>query len=638
MNQIRKYIFKLSKYHSIILACVDCVSIIVCYALTWVLLMGIQSISIHWGVLVKSCMIFTAVFLVVYYCAGMYQSLWRYAETNEYIRCMISLIVAVVLFIVFAYYIRWTEVIPFSVYIVASFLSAISTLFYRMLYRLYREKCHKEVTQEKIKRVMIVGAGTTGASLITEFNRKKNNCYNVVCALDDDRAKKDKTILGVKIIGKISQAKSVAKNYAIDTIILAMPEATKKQKQTALSYCSGINCELLTVPDIAEMVMTGNDSETEISSTIRDVKVEELLGRDVIKVSGHSYGYLRGKRVMVTGGGGSIGSELCRQIAQVNPESLIIVDIYENNAYEIQQELIREYGKLLNLHVEIASVRDSKKIDTLFDRYRPEIVFHAAAHKHVPLMEYVPEEAVKNNIYGTWNVAKASSKYKVKRFVMISTDKAVNPTNVMGATKRACEMIVQSMNKVSDTEFVAVRFGNVLGSNGSVIPLFKQQIANGGPVTVTHPDIIRYFMTISEAVSLVLTAGEMASGGEIFVLDMGEPVKILDLAENLIRLSGLEPYKDIEINFSGLRPGEKLYEELLMGEEGLRKTPNDKIFIGEPIDIEPEEVFDFIKSAKEIAFTNNSEKTLEMLHKLVPTYKTVKQRKELNAIAEKAEK
>ena len=324
---------------------------------------------------------------------------------------------------------------------------------------------------------------------------------------------------------------------------------------------------------------------------------------------------------MVTGGGGSIGSELCRQIAASKPKKLVIVDIYENNAYDIQQELIRKYGDKLDLHAEIASVRDLKKMDFLFSKYKPEIVFHAAAHKHVPLMENVPEEAVKNNIYGTYNVARCADKYGTKRFVLISTDKAVNPTNIMGATKRCCEMIVQSMNKVSNTEFVAVRFGNVLGSNGSVIPLFKKQIDNGGPVTVTHPDIIRYFMTISEAVSLVLTAGEMAEGGEIFVLDMGEPVKIVDLAENLIRLSGYEPNEDIKIEFTGLRPGEKLFEELLMGEEGLKKTPNDKIFIGEPIDVSEEKVFNFLDSNKCFAENNESEKVIKLLKEMVPTYR-----------------
>lgn len=355
--------------------------------------------------------------------------------------------------------------------------------------------------------------------------------------------------------------------------------------------------------------------------TIRQVEVEDLLGREPIVLDMKPVAkYVAGRRVMVTGGGGTIGSELCRQVAKFAPQQLVIVDIYENNAYEIQQELLRSYGKALDLSVEIASIRDRDKMDVLFSRYRPEIIFHAAAHKHVPLMEPVPEEAVKNNVFGTLNLAQLADKYGVKRFVQISTDKAVNPTSVMGTTKRICEMIMQSMDQISETEFVAVRFGNVLGSNGSVIPLFKEQIRKGGPVTVTHPDIIRYFMTIPEAVSLVLTAGSLAKGGEIFVLDMGQPVHIRDLAENLIRLSGFRPNEDIKIEYTGLRPGEKLYEELLMDEEGMKETPYDKIFIGRPIDICPDDLWRSLDEMRPLAYSNQPDKVIAELQKIVPTF------------------
>ena len=348
--------------------------------------------------------------------------------------------------------------------------------------------------------------------------------------------------------------------------------------------------------------------------------MEDVLGREQIELTDLTNTLVSGKVVMVTGGGGSIGSELCRQIAACGPKRLIIVDIYENSAYSVQQELKRRYGSALKLDVCIASVRDSKKVDRLFARYQPDVVFHAAAHKHVPLMEDAPEEAVKNNVFGTYNVALSADKYGVGRFVLISTDKAVNPTNVMGATKRLCEMIVQALAQKSKTKFVAVRFGNVLGSNGSVLPLFKEQIAAGGPVTVTHPDIVRYFMTIPEAVRLVLEAGAMGNGGDIFVLDMGNPVKILDLAENLIKLSGFIPYRDIEIKFTGLRPGEKLYEELLMDEEGLRQTDNKKIFVGAPLKLNKDTFFDHLATLKQIAYSNNSDNLVQALIDLVPTF------------------
>lgn len=404
------------------------------------------------------------------------------------------------------------------------------------------------------------------------------------------------------------------KRYQIQEIIVAMPSANKKEIRKILEICKETNCKLKILPGIYQLVK----GEVEISK-LREVQIEDLLGRESIKINlDEVVGYLEGKTILVTGGGGSIGSELCRQIAAYYPKKLIIVDIYENNAYEIQQELKKEYPKM-ELIVLIASVRNTHRMDSIFCKYKPDVVYHAAAHKHVPLMEDSPNEAIKNNVFGTYKTAIAAAKYGIKRFVLISSDKAVNPTNIMGASKRICEMIIQTLDKEYETEFVAVRFGNVLGSNGSVIPLFEKQILNGGPVTVTHPDIIRYFMTIPEAVSLVLQAGAYARGGEIFILDMGEPVKILDLAKNLIQLSGYTPYEDIDIVFTGLRPGEKLYEELLMKEEGMRDTSNKLIYIGKPIEIEEEVFKKQLEKLKELAYQDDKD-IRKIVKEIVETY------------------
>ena len=432
--------------------------------------------------------------------------------------------------------------------------------------------------------------------------------------MDDDPTKKGSYIRGVRIVGNRYDIPIVAKEYKIDEIIVAVPSAKPKDLKDILNICKETGCNLKQLPGIDQLV----NGEVSISK-LKPVDVNDLLGRDPVNVDISSImNYVSGKVVMVTGGGGSIGSELCRQIAQHNPKLLLIIDIYENSAYDIQNELKARYPEL-NFRVLIASVRNTKRMDRIFETYRPEIVYHAAAHKHVPLMEDSPNEAVKNNVMGTWKVVQAADKWNVKRFVMISTDKAVNPTNVMGATKRICEMIIQTYNQRSKTEFVAVRFGNVLGSNGSVIPLFRKQIAAGGPVTVTHPDIIRYFMTIPEAVSLVLQAGAYARGGEIFVLDMGEPVKILDLAKNLILLSGHKPNEDIMIEFTGLRMGEKLYEEMLMKEEGMQETANKLIYIGKPIKLDEEK---FLAQLQELSdyVKKEPDDIRKYLMKIVPTY------------------
>lgn len=464
------------------------------------------------------------------------------------------------------------------------------------------------------KRVMIVGGGQAGTLLIKELNSSERTSGIPVCIIDDDHNKIGKYINGVPIRGTRGEIPELAEKYKIDEIYIALPTATGVERKKILEICQKTKCILKILPGLYQL-MSGEVS----IAKLRDVEIDDLLGREPIKVNlDEIMGYVKGKVVMVTGGGGSIGSELCRQLAGHGVSHLIIFDMYENNAYEIQQELKRNYPEL-NLTVLIGSVRNTNRLDFLFRTYQPDVVYHAAAHKHVPLMEDSPNEAIKNNVIGTYKTAMAAIKYGTKRFILISTDKAVNPTNIMGASKRLCEMVIQMCNQKSDTEFVAVRFGNVLGSNGSVIPLFKQQIAAGGPVTVTHRDIIRYFMTIPEAVSLVLQAGAYARGGEIFVLNMGEPVKILDMAENLIRLSGYEPYKDIQIQFTGLRPGEKLFEELLMEEEGLQDTKNGRIFIGHPMDIDYPWFEDELKKLDEAAWMETKDMRA-MVHKLVPEY------------------
>ena len=503
--------------------------------------------------------------------------------------------------------------------LIHSFLFMIAIVISRFAYRFYLffvEYLYRlPGRKDKAQRVLIIGAGSTGISVIREIQKNVKSNMTAVCALDDDITKIGKGVNGVKVVGKISEVSWAVKRYKIDKIILAIPSADKKHIKEVVTECKKTKCQVLTVPSIFNIV----DGSVSIKD-FKEVSIVDLLGREQVKVNiDEIIRYIEDKVVLVTGGGGSIGSELCRQIASHGPKRLIIVDIYENNAYDIQQELVRRLPNL-DLVVLIASVRDKGKIDDIFDKYRPEIVFHAAAHKHVPLMETSPNEAVKNNVCGTFNVADAAGRFGVERFVLISTDKAVNPTNIMGASKRICEMIIQTINKKYDTDYVAVRFGNVLGSNGSVIPLFKRQIEEGGPITVTHKDIVRYFMTIPEAVSLVLQAGAYAKGGEIFVLNMGEPIHIYDLAVNMIRLSGLTPFKDIDIQITGLRPGEKLYEEMLMSEEGLNKTDNEMIFIGHPLDIDEHSLFDTIQEMKKLAY-EETDKMKDVVHQLVPTYK-----------------
>lgn len=488
-----------------------------------------------------------------------------------------------------------------------------------MKYTVLRAACESgenAAPSELDGNIMIIGAGSAASMLINELKGYKPSGIKFKCIIDDDPSKKNTYISGVKVCGDRNHIIEAAEKYEIDTILFAIPSCGSKERSEILNICKETSCRLKIVPSVYQMICREKSS---ISDKIRKVEIEDLLGREPISLDiDRVMNYVAGKTVLVTGGGGTIGSELCRQIAEHEPKRLIVFDVYENNAYDIQNELKRKYPKL-DLVTLIGSVRDSKRLECMFNTYRPDIVYHAAAHKHVPLMEDSPNEAVKNNVFGTLKTARCADKYGAEKFVLISTDKAVNPTNIMGASKRICEMIIQAYNNRSETEFVAVRFGNVLGSNGSVIPLFKKQIEAGGPVTVTDPDIIRYFMTIPEAVTLVLQAGASAKGGEIFVLDMGKPMKILDLAENLIRLSGLVPYKDINIEFIGLRPGEKLYEEMLMDEEGIRETENELIYIGHPIEFDEEKFFASLDRLQKAMYDDSAD-IRGIVSDIVPTY------------------
>lgn len=610
-----------NRYRRVILLLADFFLISVVYPATWMMLAGRISLSEFIPTLLTSWGIFVVIFVLVFWRFHMYESLWRYAEAHEFMNCLFANVTAAAFFGIVTFILlqppRVPVRVPISVYVMSAVLAGMSTLIMRMAYRAYRTtKIGKQISSGT-KKVMIVGAGQTGNAVLQDIIREPRRRYEVVCIVDDATEKLGRYMQRVKVEGTVNDIPKLVERHGIDVIILAIPKASSSQRKRISTICAKTKCQLKKVPDLYSYVMDTNS----IISQIQDVSVEDVLGRDVVDIIPRkNAAYLAGKVVMVTGAGGSIGSELCRQIILQKPQKLVMVDICENGLYDIEQELYRKYGDSCPIHAEVASVRDEAKINKLFNQYKPQVIYHAAAHKHVPLMETAPEEAVKNNIFGTLNMARCADRHESERFVMISTDKAVNPTNVMGATKRVCEMIVQCMDKKSHTEFVAVRFGNVLGSNGSVIPKFKNQIANGGPVTVTHPEIIRFFMTISEAVSLVLTAGRIAQGGEIFVLDMGEPVKILELAETLIRLSGLEPYKDIDIVFTGLRPGEKLYEELLMEEEGLQKTSSQKVYVGKPIDISPDYLFKVLENMRLLAEQNATEMLIEKLHGLVPGF------------------
>lgn len=587
---------------------------------------------------------YTVFALTVFHFLRLYNSLWQFASFDELNRIISSSVITTVFQILFmtCLIVR----MPVSYYIFGALIQFAMIVGVRFSYRYINlERNRRYNTNAAIHNVMVIGAGAAGKTILREMRNSQGMTGKACCVIDDNPNKWDRTMEGVPVVGGRDAILSAVKKYSIDQIMFAIPSASVEDKRDILNICKETKCELKSLPGIYQLA----NGEVSLSK-MKAVNVEDLLGRDPIKVDmAEVFRQLTGKTILVTGGGGSIGSELCRQIAAHNPKQLIIFDIYENNAYAIQQELVRKYGDKLNLVTLIGSVRDSRRLDMIFDKYRPDIVYHAAAHKHVPLMETSPNEAIKNNVVGTYKVAYMALKYDVERFVLISTDKAVNPTNIMGASKRLCEMVIQSMERISEnddfdslpllhdhrkdglkderpeisrTKFVAVRFGNVLGSNGSVIPLFKKQIAEGGPVTVTHPDIIRYFMTISEAVSLVLQAGTYAKGGEIFVLDMGSPVKIDTLARNLIKLSGYEPDVDIPIVYTGLRSGEKLYEEKLMKEEGLKKTANELIFIGQPIPFDMDNFFRNLEDLSQASY-QNSDDIVERVEKVVSTFHPV---------------
>ena len=558
--------------------------------------------------------IVVALSVIIFSLNRLYHSLWQFASVIELKNILIATLLSS--FVNIALFEVTGNKLPRSCYIIYFLLLTMFVGGSRFSYRLIRLMKKDFPTKEKreLEKVMIVGAGEAGEKIYREIYTSQNIYKEVLCFIDDDKTKIGRRIHDVLIYGGRHDIQEACDKYKIDEILVAMPSIDQKEMAEILNICKDTKCKIKKLPGIYQMV----NGDVHLSD-FKEVEVQDLLGRDPIEVNlSEIMGYVTNQVVMVTGGGGSIGSELCRQIAAAKPKQLIIVDIYENNAYDIQLELKHDYPQL-NLETMIASVRNTDKVNDLFKQYHPDIVYHAAAHKHVPLMEDSPNEAVKNNVFGTLNVARACDQYKTKRMILISTDKAVNPTNVMGATKRMCEMIVQTINKQSQTEFVAVRFGNVLGSNGSVIPLFKKQIKAGGPVTVTHPDIIRYFMTIPEAVSLVLQAGAYAKGGEIFILDMGKPVKIADMARNLIKLSGYEPDIDIKIEYTGLRPGEKLYEELLMKEEGLQDTPNKLIHIGKPIELDEDSLFDRLNHLKDEAYKETND-IRTLIKEIVPTY------------------
>ena len=552
--------------------------------------------------------------LLIFWMCRLYRGIWKYASASDLANILIGCFFSAAAQTVGMKLLRlpFPRSYPFMYFAILS--AGIST--FRFSYRIlgYIQSRREGMLKAGKKNTMIVGAGEAGYTLLKELQNSRFVGQNVCCSVDDDPGKQGKYLRGVLVAGTRHDICRLAEEYDIDEIMIAIPSASHGMIQEILDICSRTSCQLKVLPGLYQLV----NGEVSVSR-LRNVEIEDLLGRAPVDTQIDSImDYVSGKTVLVTGGGGSIGSELCRQIAMHEPRRLIIFDIYENNAYDIQQELKRRYPDL-DLVALIGSVRNTHRINNVFEKYRPDIVYHAAAHKHVPLMEDSPNEAIKNNVLGTYKTAQAADRFHASRFVLISTDKAVNPTNIMGASKRLCEMVIQMMNHRSRTEFVAVRFGNVLGSNGSVIPLFKKQIEEGGPVTVTHPDIIRYFMTIPEAVSLVLQAGAQAKGGEIFVLDMGKPVKILDLALNLIRLSGYRPYEDIDIRFTGLRPGEKLYEELLMSEEGLQSTENELIHIGKPIEFDEERFCQQLKELDELS-RQDSPKIKEKVMEIVPTY------------------
>ena len=598
----------------IFLIILDIIVINLCYYLGFLLKFDWHIPTSYWHMYMRWIVPIVLIKIVVFALFGLYRIMWRYADFKELFRIFMAIVIANVLTGIFL--ISMNVGFPRSVIALVFVIDMFFVTGTRYLSKA-RKNLVFSIPVEKLKRVLIIGAGDAGVLVLNELRKHKELGYKVVAFIDDDKNKVGTEILGIPVVGGKEKIISAISEFRIDEVILAMPSANREIQQDISDICSKLSMKIKIIPGMYELI---DDQKLNIRD-LRDVEIGDLLGRDEVKLDQEVLNdFLKNKTVLVTGGGGSIGSELCRQIAKFSPKRLIILDIYENNAYEIQMELVRHY-KDLDLVVEIESIRDAVRMDIIFGKYKPDVVFHAAAHKHVPLMENSSTSAIKNNVFGTLNVLRSCDKHGVSRFVLISTDKAVNPTSVMGTTKRICEMLVQTFNEKSKTEFVAVRFGNVLGSNGSVIPLFINQIKEGGPVTVTHEDIIRYFMTIPEACQLVLQAGAIAKGGEIFILDMGEPVKILDLAKNLIRLSGYEPYKDIDIKITGLRPGEKLYEEILLNMENSVATDYEKIFIEKPIVHDVGALKDGLERLDKVKNTLDKKEITDILKDMVPTFK-----------------
>lgn len=606
----------LKKHKRLALLFIDIALIHAAYAVSFYLRFSWNIPKTIYAVYLRQIPVLTLIYISTFALFGLYRSLWNFAGTDEFLISIGACLVGNFMTDIYGY--LTGAQLPYSISVFSTVAAAVMVTGIRVFYRIYRRLVIGfNGGIKEAKRVMVIGAGSGGNIVVREMKNHPESKYNPVALIDDSPNKQGTSIAGVSVAGGRDKIKEIVAKKRVEEIIIAIPSLDAANRNELVKICSETGCKVKTIPQLYDLI----DGKVTLKQ-IRDVEVEDLLGRETINLDSSGIDeYLKDKTVLVTGGGGSIGSELCRQIAKYKPKQLLILDIYENTAYDLQNELRFNYPEL-NQRVIITTIKDKKALEQVFREYSPQVVFHAAAHKHVPLMEDNPAEAIKNNVFGTLNLAETADKYGVKRFVMISTDKAVNPTNVMGATKRACEMIVQAMNKISRTEFVAVRFGNVLGSNGSVIPLFKKQIAKGGPVTVTHRDITRFFMTIPEASQLVLQAGAYAEGGEIFVLDMGKPVKIYDLACNLIRLSGFEPEKDIKIEITGLRPGEKLYEELLMAEEGLGTTRHEKIFVGRPTFSDMDILKRRFEKLRFVVEHGDRKNIMDMLERLVPTYRS----------------
>lgn len=618
LNDVRVGILKIPVTRIILLIMSDMIAILLSSVLSLYVRYEFKFMDVKrefWEAILEAYFPNVVITLIIFYIFRLYNSVWRYASDTELVNTILAVVICAAIQPVLFWILKTNVPVsyPFFYGFFMMFLSGGIRFSYRILRMMQNRRISRNSRQEEVN-CMIIGAGAAGNAILKEIESSRYLNLHVVCAIDDNPGCHGKYLRGVPIIGGRERIQECVERYAIDEIIISIPSAGRATLRPILEICKETGCRLRTLPGMYQLI----SGDVNVSK-LREVQIEDLLGRDPIEVNvDEIIGYVWDKVVLVTGGGGSIGSELCRQIAQHSPRQLIILDIYENGAYEVQQEIKGKYPKL-NLTVLIGSVRNTARVEEIFRVYHPDIVYHAAAHKHVPLMEDSPNEAIKNNVFGTWKVAQAADKYHCKRFVLISTDKAVNPTNIMGASKRICEMIIQDMNRRSATEYVAVRFGNVLGSNGSVVPLFKKQIEQGGPVTVTHPEVIRYFMTIPEAVALVLQAGAYARGGEIFVLDMGEPVKIADLARNLIQLSGYKVDEEIKIEYTGLRPGEKMYEELLLNEEGLKETANKMIYIGQPIE------FDDARFEKQLEVLRQASLDEEcdirgIVKEMVPTY------------------